>query len=65
MNSNSQELIVGMFSYKAHFRPQISSNVESHEGDTYELVIREPIPILEVPLDCVPEIDEPVRPSHP
>ena len=25
-NSNSQELIVGAFSYKAHFRPQISSN---------------------------------------
>ena len=27
LNSNSQELIVGVFSYKAHFRPQISSNV--------------------------------------
>ena len=26
LNSNSQELIVGVFSYKAHFRPQISSN---------------------------------------
>ena len=26
LNSNSQEFIVGSFSYKAHFRPQISSN---------------------------------------
>ena len=26
LNSNSQELIVGELSYKAHFRPQISSN---------------------------------------
>ena len=28
LNSNSQELIVGTFSYKAHFRSQISSNAE-------------------------------------
>ena len=27
LNSNSQEFIVGLFSYKAHFRPQIFSNV--------------------------------------
>ena len=26
LNSNSQEFIVGLFSYKAHFRTQISSN---------------------------------------
>ena len=26
LNSNSQKFIVGSFSYKAHFRPQISSN---------------------------------------
>ena len=26
LNFNSQEFIVGSFSYKAHFRPQISSN---------------------------------------
>ena len=26
LNFNSQELIAGAFSYKAHFRPQISSN---------------------------------------
>ena len=32
LNSNSQELIVGAFSYKAHFRPQISSN-GAHMGD--------------------------------
>ena len=33
LNSNSQEIIVGTFSYKAHFRPQISSNVSMEEED--------------------------------
>ena len=27
LNSNSQKFIIGSFSYKVHFRPQISSNV--------------------------------------